>query len=99
MFRAEAADVHNLRSAGLEETTLSSQWGEHAKKQAKQVNVDFRPSNSMLFWDGTWDGIRWNLLVWANMLIPYSVGMQISIRGRWSHGSYPNLSYGNYTVI
>jgi hypothetical protein len=79
VFRAEADDLDNHRSAGLKEESLSSQWGEHAKKQAKQVDV--------AFWQ-----------IWANTLIPYSVGMQISIRGRWSHGSYPNRSYGNYEV-
>ena len=90
MFCAEADDVVNVRSAGLEVTTLSSRWGEHAQKQAKQVDA-FRCDwkNPHLKWRGS---------VWANALIPYSVGMKISIRGRWRHGSYPNRQQGNYKV-
>ena len=92
MFCAEADDVVNVRSAGLEVTTLSSRWGEHAQKQAKQVDV--------ALWR-CWDRERYFLqprAVWANTLIPYSVGMKISIRGRWRHGSYPNSQEGNYKV-
>ena len=80
---AFCVEPDDTEGAGLREEPLSSRWGEYAGKQAKQVQVQFLP----LF-------TRFRCKpIWANELIPYSVGMIISIRGTCTDASYRHTYY------